>query len=421
MTRSRRSASAEIAGGGEPIEPVVVAIMAKEPRAGEAKTRLCPPLSHAEAAELYRRFLLDKIEQVRALDAARPAIAYTPADASAFFAEVAPDFTLVPQRGADLGDRLANSLGELLRRGHRGALAIDSDTPTLPLEFLRQAIDLVTRPEIDVVLGPTEDGGYYLIGLRAVHRQLFEAMAWSTSGVLAETVRRAEACGLRVACLPSWYDVDTPDDLARLRSALAAAPDGAPRHTRGILLAHPTRRLSEVPWKTTSTRPIYQNRWLSLREDLVEMPNGRTTIYGVVSCGECVGVLPFLDPDTVLLVRQYRYVAGRPTWEMPTGGVHAGESVEAAAQRELAEEIGYRAGRLTRVSTYHTSKSVVDETAHLFLGEEMVQLALPPDETEFIEVRPFAFREVLERVLSGEIVDSMTIIAVLHAARTRGG
>ena len=178
-------------------------------------------------------------------------------------------------------------------------------------------------------------------------------------------------------------------------------------------------RLSEIPWKTMSTRPIYQNRWLSLREDLVELPNGRTTIYGVVSCGECVGVLPFLDSETVLMVRQYRYVVGRTTWEMPTGGVHAGESVEEAAQRELAEETGYRAGRLTHVNTYHTSKSVMDETAHLFLGDEMVKLALPADETEFIEILPVSFREVLGRVLSGEIVDSMTIIAVLHAARMK--
>jgi len=179
------------------------------------------------------------------------------------------------------------------------------------------------------------------------------------------------------------------------------------------------RKLSEIPWKTMSTRPIYQNRGLSLREDLVELPNGRTTIYGVVNCGECVGVLPFLDPDTILLVRQYRYVAGRTTWEMPTGGVHAGESVRAAAQRELSEEIGYRAGRLTHVSTYHTSKSVMDETAHLFLGEEMLKVALPADETEFIEIRPFPFPEVLDLVLSGEIVDSMTIIAVLHTARIK--
>lgn len=178
--------------------------------------------------------------------------------------------------------------------------------------------------------------------------------------------------------------------------------------------------LSEMPWRRLSTTPIYRNRWLSLREDLVELPNGRTTIYGVVSCGQCVGVLPFVDRDTVLLVQQYRYVAGRTTWEMPTGGVHAGESVEEAAQRELVEEIGRRAGRLTHVSTYHTSKSVMDETAHLFLGEDMVALALDPDETEFIDARPFPFREVERMVLSGEIVDSMTIIAVLHAIRMKG-
>jgi len=180
------------------------------------------------------------------------------------------------------------------------------------------------------------------------------------------------------------------------------------------------KKLSLTAWKTLSTKPIYQNRWLSLREDLVEMADGRTTLYGVVSCGECVGVLPFLDPDTVLLIRQYRYVARRVTWEMPTGGVHEGESTEEAAQRELAEEIGYRANRLNRVCSYHTSKSVMDETAHLFLGEALVPLALPADDTEFIVVRAFRFDAALRLVLSGEIVDSMTIIAVLLAARMRG-
>jgi ADP-ribose pyrophosphatase len=178
--------------------------------------------------------------------------------------------------------------------------------------------------------------------------------------------------------------------------------------------------LAEVAWKRLSARPIYQNPWISLREDVVELPDGRTTIYGVVTCGECVGVLPFLDPQTVLMIKQYRYVAQRVTWEMPTGAMHPGESVEAAAQRELAEEIGRRAGRLTWVATYHTSKSVLDETAHLFLGEELTELELPPDDTEFIEVRPFPFAEVLHMVLRGEITDSMTIIAVLHAARLRG-
>ena len=179
------------------------------------------------------------------------------------------------------------------------------------------------------------------------------------------------------------------------------------------------KKLSETPWRTLSTTPIYRNRWLSLREDVVEMPDGRTTIYGVVNCGQCVGVLPFVDPDTVCLIRQYRYVSRQVTWEMPTGGVHPGESIEDAAQRELSEEIGYRADRLTQVSTYHTSKSVMDETAHLFIGEGLVKLELPPDETEFIEVRSFPFQDVLQMVLSGEIVDSMTIIAVLLASRAR--
>ncbi len=218
------------------MEPVAVAIMAKAPQGGAVKTRLCPPLSFAKAGALYRCFLLDKIEQVRSLTTACPVIAYFPPEGRAFFEEVAPDFVLVPQRGADLGHRLANSLGELLDRGHRGALAIDSDTPTLPLGFLQQALDLVMTPTIDVVLGPTEDGGYYLIGLRTVYRELFEAMTWSTTQVLSETIRRAHANGLRVACLPAWYDIDTAADLARLRAILAGSDGEVPRHTRGFLL-----------------------------------------------------------------------------------------------------------------------------------------------------------------------------------------
>src|SRR6266705_1762680 len=220
MSRSRRASSVRML-----IATIAVVIMAKAPRAGEVKTRLCPPLSLADASELYRRFLLDKIDQVRALRTASPAIAYTPMEARAFFEEIAPGFVLVPQRGADLGDRLANSLGELLDQGYRGALAIDSDTPTLPLGFLEQALDLLTTPEVEVVLGP-----------RTVYRELFDAMAWSTSLVLPETLRRADAKGLRVACLPPWYDIDTPDDLARLRMALAASDGDSPRHTRAFFL-----------------------------------------------------------------------------------------------------------------------------------------------------------------------------------------
>jgi len=178
--------------------------------------------------------------------------------------------------------------------------------------------------------------------------------------------------------------------------------------------------LAEVPWKTLSSREIYRNRWLSLKEDRVELPDGGSSIYGVVTCGDCVGVLPFVNPNTVLLIKQYRYVAKRLTWEMPTGGVHEGETTEQAAQRELGEEVGYQAGKLRWLSTYHTSKSVMDETAHLFIGEDLARLRLQADETEFIEVHPFPFRQVLQMVLASDILDSMTVIAVLRAARLKG-
>jgi rSAM/selenodomain-associated transferase 1 len=215
--------------------------MAKAPLPGQVKTRLCPPLSPDEAADLYRCFLLDKIQQVRALERARPVIAYAPEDAGQIFGAMAPDLELLPQRGADLGVRLTGILERLLQSGHDGAVAIDSDTPTLPVRLLQQAVDrLADDPELDVVLGPTEDGGYYLIGLKAPQPVLFTDMPWSTADVLPETMRRAETRSLRLAQLRPWYDVDTPDDLNRLRAELARTEARVAPFTRRFFQPAPT-------------------------------------------------------------------------------------------------------------------------------------------------------------------------------------
>lgn len=178
--------------------------------------------------------------------------------------------------------------------------------------------------------------------------------------------------------------------------------------------------LARMAWRATSTRPIYRNRWIDVREDMVELPDGHTTLYGVVECSECVGVLPFLDRETVLLVGQYRYVAGNFFWEIPTGGQDANETILEAAQRELAEEAGYEASRLDKLCDFHTSKSILREVAHLYVAEDLRPAARPADHTEFIERRAFPFTEALAMVTRGEIKDAMTIIAVLHAARRRG-
>jgi len=174
------------------------------------------------------------------------------------------------------------------------------------------------------------------------------------------------------------------------------------------------------PWKPLSTREVYKNKWMRLREDIAEMPNGRTTLYGVCEFGQCVGVLPFVDDHHVLLVRQYRYPARENyRWEMPIGGLRPDETLDEAAQRELMEEAGSRAGRLVWVSSYHTSKSICEEIGHLYLGFDLTTAESPPDETEFFEHTIMPFEEALHLVTTSEIRDSMTVIAILHAALLR--
>ena len=175
------------------------------------------------------------------------------------------------------------------------------------------------------------------------------------------------------------------------------------------------------PWKTLKSKQVYRNPWMTLREDVAEMPNSCTTIYGVVTFGDCVGVVPFLEDDHVLMVRQFRYVQGENhRWEIPTGGVHEGETREEAAQRELTEESGYHAGRLIHVSSYYTSKCICDETAHLYVGECLTPARSPADETEFLERRVFPFEQALNMALECEIMDSMSVLGLLLAARRKG-
>jgi ADP-ribose pyrophosphatase len=165
----------------------------------------------------------------------------------------------------------------------------------------------------------------------------------------------------------------------------------------------------------------YENRWIKVREDTVELPNGQTTLYSVVECSGAVGVLPFLDDERVVLVRQYRYVFDdNQRWEIPTGGLHPGEALEAAARRELREEIGYEPAQLSPLPSFYSSKSVMYEVCHLFVGRELSPAVAPPDDTEFIEVGVFPFVEVLKMVQAGEIRDAMTVIAVLQAALLQG-
>ncbi len=200
-----------------------MAIMAKVPIPGEVKTRLCPPLSPEQAAALARCFLQDRVEQITGVETAEPIVAFTPPERADDLRRLLPrGARLVPQNGADLGARLDRLLTDLLAEGHPGAVAVDADSPSLPTAFLRRACARLLEGTVDVVVGPCEDGGYYLIGLRAPTPELFRDMPWSTPAVLDETLARVRRLGLRLELLPPWFDVDRGEDLARLRASARA-------------------------------------------------------------------------------------------------------------------------------------------------------------------------------------------------------
>jgi rSAM/selenodomain-associated transferase 1 len=215
--------------------PPAVAVMTKVPGMTVVKSRLHDLLGEERATELYRCFLLDRLDALGTLCDITGVVAFTPPEAEASMrAQAPPGLRLVPQRGADLGERLSNILTDLLDRRHAGAIAVDSDSPTLPMVYVAEAATVLSGAKCDVVLGPCEDGGYYLVGLRCPQPALFEGIPWSTDAVFAMTLDKARARGLSVHVLPQWFDVDTEADLGRLRADMTAGAHN-PRRTYAFL------------------------------------------------------------------------------------------------------------------------------------------------------------------------------------------
>jgi rSAM/selenodomain-associated transferase 1 len=235
-----------------------LAVMTKAPKAGRVKTRLIPPLSPEEAAEINKCFLRDTAAAISSVNTRRPAndagetdfkaawgiAVYTPVGAESTYSDILPlDFNLLPQRGDKFGERLYLAAEDLFKCGFDSVCLIDSDSPTVPAESFREAVELLSASGDRVVLGPSDDGGYYLIGLKKPHRHMFEQINWSTERVLNQTIESAAEIGLETKLLPTGYDVDDAASLQRLCKELlldATSPSIAP-HTREFLI-HLTAR-----------------------------------------------------------------------------------------------------------------------------------------------------------------------------------
>ena len=203
---------------------VAVAIMCKTPIAGASKTRLSPPLRPEECAELSGCFISDLANTIQSLaddgDVTAYAV-YTPAGSEKSLRQLIPaNFGLVLQPSGDFGVRLLQGTRDLLNAGHVGAILVNSDSPTLPKEILRQAATAVRRGD-NVTLSPAIDGGYTLIGLSQPHARLFEGIPWSTGDVYRLTLERARELALPVEVIPGWYDVDDASSFRMLEDELS--------------------------------------------------------------------------------------------------------------------------------------------------------------------------------------------------------
>ena len=217
------------------IAQCALAVMTKAPQAGQVKTRLSPPLTPDEAAELNKSFLRDTTSTISSAvmtNSARGIAVYTPVGAESVYDDILPpDFVLLPQRGRNFGERLYFAAEDLFKCGFESVCLIDSDSPTVTAKSFSDAIELLSSGGDHVVLGPSDDGGYYLIGFNKLHSELFEGIDWSTEVVLNQTKRSAREIGVTVKLLPPGYDVDDVRSLRRLCNELlgnTASPGVAP-------------------------------------------------------------------------------------------------------------------------------------------------------------------------------------------------
>lgn len=217
-------------------------VVAKQPAPGQTKTRLSPPLAPEQASGLYECFLRDTLNQMRNVDDTQRVIAYLPLDARDYFHRLAPDFDLIPQNGPDLGSRLDHALTSYLSQGYERVVIMDSDSPTLPATHLSQAFAALANGA-DVTLGPCDDGGYYLIGIKRPAPRLLLNVKMSTPTVTADTITLAQEDGLSMSLLPTWYDIDDAASLLRLIREVESMDSRVAIHTRRFLQQDSIRNL----------------------------------------------------------------------------------------------------------------------------------------------------------------------------------
>ena len=395
---------------------ITALIVAKAPIAGQAKTRLVPPLSGAQAASLQLALLLDTLAACRReTDDVRLLVAS--ADERSALLSLAPGTPIELQRGEGLAGALRHGIDDHV--GERAVAIISSDIPGLPAGSLVSALEALDD-SADVVLGPAMDGGYWLVAMRAPHDAPFRDIPWSTPAVWAVTLRRCLEAGLRVHALDRWRDIDTYADLAACRDELHTAND-AP-HTAQILRALTAQRVigEDVAPQLVGSDLLDTSPWRAVVADELRRPDGRSSSYTYVAAPRAVFIVAVTASHELVLVRQYRHPVRDFTLEVPAGSVEDGENALEAAKRELLEEVGGHSTSWRHLSTFYSSSAHLSLRSDAFLARDLELAAPTPDEEENLTAVRMPLDEALARAHAGGFAEGQTALAILLAAPDHG-
>ena len=392
-----------------------VLLVAKAPAPGRAKTRLVPPLTDEQAAELARALLLDALDSCRSETDDVRLLVPTAADVAPL-AQLAPGTPIVEQHGRGLADALGESLRS--HTAERPTAIVSSDIPGLPAGALRETAERL-EGGADIVLGPAMDGGYWLVAMRVAHDAPFRAIPWSTPAVLAVTLERCAEAGLAAELLCPWRDIDTAADLSALGSELDAAR--APRTAAQLRLLRRGGVVisGEVP-ALVSSELLLGTPWRSVVMDRVRPADGRETSYAYIAAPRAAFVVPVTPAGDVVLVRQYRHPVRDWTLEVPAGSADDGETTREAAERELREEVGGSSERWRHLTTFYSSSAHLSLRSDIYLAENVALGEAHPEEDERVETVMLPLAEAVRQAREGAFAEGQTALALLLAGSALG-